>query len=151
MQAIQTLLGQAETQRDTALAAMRDAEHSAERTRTQASQLRDYRAEYQQRWATQFTRPSAIEIVQCYRSFMERLDQAIAQQQRACDMAEQNVLLARSALTDCELRVASVRKLLERRDLEAKAQSSRLDQRRTDEAGQRAAWARLQQSNTSMH
>ncbi len=151
MNPLQTLLTQAETQRDAALAAMRDAEMSALRSRTQADQLRDYRVEYEQRWALQFTRACAIEIVQCYRSFMERLDQALSQQSRACELAEQNVIRARAALTECELRVASVRKLIERRCKELQHQENRLDQRRADEAGQRASWARHNKSNTFTH
>ena len=151
MQTLQTLLGQAESARDTAQAALRAAIDGAERARAQLEQLQTYRGEYQQRWQTQFSRQAAIEIVQCYRGFMDRLEQAVAQQQRASEQADRQAVHARTQLAECELRVASVRKLIERRMHELQQRQRRIDQKRDDETAQRAAWQRPSATDTSFH
>ena len=151
MQTLQTLLGQAESARDAAQAALRIAVDAAERARAQLDQLQTYRGEYQQRWQAQFSRHAAIEIVQCYRSFMDRLEQAVAQQQRVSEQVERQAEHARTRLSECELRVASVRKLIERRLHELEQRQRRIDQKRDDEAAQRAAWQRPKATDTSFH
>ena len=50
---------------------------------------------------------------------------------------------AKAALLSAELRVASVRKLIERRIAEAVRTQDRSDQKATDELASRAAWLRL--------
>ena len=138
MHTLSTLLGQAESARDEAQAALRAASQAATRAEAQWRQLVDYRGEYEQRWAAQFSRQAAIEIVLCYRNFMERLEQAVAQQRRVCEHAEAQVVHSRERLAAHEMQVASVRKLIERRLQDLQARQRRLDQKRDDEAGQRA-------------
>ena len=137
------LLGQNERQRDVAFTAHQRAQTAAEAALGQAEQLRTYRREYEQRWRLQFCREGKIELVHCYQSFMERLTQAVEQQVRVAENAGQQVQHALATLRDTELRCASVRKLIERRQAEQRLSADRCDQKQTDEAASRAAWNRL--------
>jgi flagellar FliJ protein len=133
MTALKTVLEQAEAERNQAQLALRQAEEQYARLQAQADQLTQYRAEYQQRWAGQFSRQGAIEIVQCYQSFMQRLDEAMLQQGQQAEAARQQSLRLRDQLLAAEVRVASVRKLIERRQLEARRNEQRREQRQSDE------------------
>ena len=102
-----------------------------------------YRRDYEQRWSAQFKREGQMELVRCYHSFMERLNQAVDQQNSVAEYAAQQVGTALAALRECELRCASVRKLIERRTQEHRAVEERRDQKQTDEQASRIAWNRL--------
>ena len=96
-----------------------------------AEQFRRRRREYEQRWNEQFRSGGHMDLVHCYRSFMERLTHALEQQQRIVQQAAQHMEQARAQLQEHELRVASVRKLIERRhrDNSAPLAPKRLRQR----------------------
>jgi flagellar FliJ protein len=113
----------------------------------QAEQLVVYRGEYEQRWATQFKTDGRMELVNCYRGFMDRLTQAVEQQQRVVVHAHAAFDQARLRLRDGEIRVASVRKLIERRQAEARLSADRREQKTTDEFASRAAWNRQHDSD----
>lgn len=151
LSALTTLLSQAEQARDAARQRLLDAERAERQGTAQAEQLGDYRIETQNRWALQSGQAAAIEIMLCYRSFMDRLEQALTQQEQVCAQAERQVALARAALAESEMRVASVRKLIERRQQALQRVEQRLDQKRLDEAGQRAAWIRQRQIDSTHH
>ena len=150
MTALKTLLDHAEGARDQLLAALRRADQQAERVQAQADQLTVYRNEYQQRWAGQFSRRGAIEIVHCYQSFMQRLDEAVAQQQQQVDAATAACERLRGQLMAAEMRVASVRKLIERRVVEQRRAHDRHEQRQTDETAQQIRW-RAAQNEPAQH
>ena len=141
IQSLQLVLEHAEKERDAAQSALRAAEEAAQRARAQADQLGQYRGEYHQRWTGQFSQSGTGPLVQSYHVFGQRLDQAITQQQRQCGLSDQRVQQARQLLLARETRVAAVRKLIERRLGGLQQQAHRRDQRQTDEAAQRAAWA----------
>lgn len=143
LQPLLLLLGQHERQRDAALAEHQRATLASEAAAAQSEQLHTYRREYEQRWGEQFRREGKIELVRCYQSFMERLTLAVDQQARMAEHATQQVEHAQLALRDCELRCASVRKLIERRTHELRLVDERRDQKLTDEQASRAAWNRL--------
>ncbi|MEO8154822.1 MAG: flagellar export protein FliJ [Rhizobacter sp.] len=142
---LMSLLSQAERERDTALTAMQRASETHLAALTQADQLIAYRSEYEARFREQFSRKSSIEILQCYQGFSARLGQAIDQQQQVTGHAALRLEQSRGALRDQEMRVASVRKLLERRLHELRQVTDRRDQKQTDEFAARAAWNQLQQ------
>jgi flagellar FliJ protein len=146
IQALNTLAQREQQARDQAVAALRHAEDSAQRARDQATQLMSYRSDYEARWAAQFNRRGTMEIVQCYRSFMQRLDQAVQQQSRVADAAEAQAGQARAALLDHERRLASVRKLIERRATERVHAGRRQEQKHNDELAQRMRWRAAQHS-----
>ena len=132
-----TLLEQAEAERDAAQTVLRKCEASAAAAATQAEQLEAYRGQYQQRWQTQFRQAGAIELLQCYQGFGQRLDQAVQQQNQITAQAQARMQNARAALIAREQRVAAVRKLIERRQAEQLRVAERRDQRATDEAAAR--------------
>lgn len=142
---LMALLGQAERERDTAVALLQKASEHFAAAQSQADQLVAYRGEYEARAREQFSKNSSVSILQCYQGFSSRLTQAIEQQQQIAAHAERKVEQAREDLRDQEMRVASVRKLLERRLTEQRLAADRRDQKQTDEFAARAAWAQLKQ------
>ena len=81
---------------------------AASRPRTaQAEQLLAYRRDYEQRWSAQFCREGTIELVRCYQGFIERLTQAVEQQERVAEHAD-SAARARAprSLREHEMRVA---------------------------------------------
>jgi flagellar FliJ protein len=141
MQPLMTLLAQAERERDTA---MSDAQRSAQSHQAaveQAEQLLVYRREYEQRWSTRFQSEGRIELVHCYRAFTDRLTQAVEQQQRVVQHASAQLERMRITLAEHEMRVASVRTLIERRATELRLSADRVEQKQADEFGARMAWS----------
>jgi flagellar FliJ protein len=148
---LNTLLEQASAQRDEAMAALRRQEDWARRQRLQLDQLTVYRRDYHARWTGQFTQGGAVEIVHCYRNFMSRLDEAVDQQQRHADAAATARQRAHDELLAHEMRVASVRKLIERRQAERRRAAMRQEQRSTDEAALQASWRQRQATALEHH
>lgn len=132
------LLERASADRDAALAALRQAEAAHAAAQHQAAQLGDYRSQYRGRWSERFRSGESMQLVHCHRGFGQRLDQAIGMQHTQTEKAAARVQAARERLVAQEQRVASVRKLIERRTLEAQRVADRREQRATDEAAQRA-------------
>ena len=137
--ALQTLLQHAERQRDESLVVLARTEDLAARMAAQTAQLLAYRDDYRQRHPAQGGRSATIELLRCHQGFMQRLDQAIAQQQAQQRQAENGVLQQRAAVLELQTRAASVKKLLERRSAEERQRESRREQRRSDEARRRGA------------
>jgi len=140
--ALKTLLEQAETERDAALARMLQADDAARQARAQSEQLHAYREDYRRRAPALHGRSASIELIRCHQGFMQRLDQAIDQQRAHLARLEQQAADQRAALLERETRVAAVKKLIERREQEARHKATRADQRQTDEAAQRASYVR---------
>lgn len=143
LQTLALLLERAEAERDQALAQLQDLRRQAEAAQAQAEQLGNYRNEYQQRWGQQFARGATIDIVGCYQSFGLRLDQAIEHQGMVARHSDARVERAESTLREQELRVASIRKLLERRRFEIARKVERQEQKTTDEQAARASLAQM--------
>ncbi len=137
MQTLRTLLEREEAERDQALKRLQHAEDQARRARAQAELLAGYRADTRQRWGERLAAGGSVPVVQCYHGFMDRLQQAIAQQQGEVERAQARVEQCRAELAAQQLRVASVRKLIERRQLEALGLVRRREQKASDEAASR--------------
>jgi flagellar FliJ protein len=137
-----SLLAQTERERDAVQAESRRADAAVEQARRQLGQLEDYRREYEARWGARPDAQATPEIVQCYLGFRTRLDQAVDQQGQAVETAEARAARERVRLTEQEIRVASVRKLIEHRQAEASRVEARREQRETDEFAARARLAR---------
>lgn len=142
MDALNTLLEQAEADRNQALSAFNQTRARSEAARTQATQLDAYRADYQQRWSRQFAQGAALEIVRCYQGFADRLEAAITQQGHAVAQAEAALARAGDHLNAHELRLASVRKLIERRLAAERQALERREQKADDEQAMRMALLR---------
>jgi flagellar FliJ protein len=137
------LLAQAERQRDEALAEQFQAERARRAALAQAEQLVAYRREYEQRWGAEFCRDGKIELVRCYHGFMDRLTQAVEQQERLAASAAGQVERAEAVARGHEIRAAGLKKLVERRLREREATTARLEQKESDDHAVRAAWSRL--------
>lgn len=134
--ALHALLAQTERERDQALAALAQAEQQAQRLQQQAEQLHQYRSELRARHPGSGGQAAAIEQLRVHQGFSGRLEDVIEQQQVQRLAALDGVERRRQALLALELRVASVRKLLQRRDRAQQQQLARRDQRQTDETAQ---------------
>ena len=142
LQPLATLLAHAERERDAALSELRRLEMEHRAAQAQTDQLLTYRRDYELRWSGEFSRSGGIDIVQCYQGFVTRLGQAIDQQTRVTQHSAQRLASAESLWRERELRVASVRKLMDRRGLELRAIDGRREQKQVDEQAARMAWNR---------
>jgi flagellar FliJ protein len=141
-QALHTLFEHAQRARDEGLAALQQAEQIARDLQAQAEQLQQYHDEYDARHPARGGRAAPIELLRCHLSFMQRLQQAQAQQQAQLHSARQRVAQRAQALVGLEMRVAAIRKLLDRREKEQATAAQRQEQRSNDEASQQRAWNR---------
>jgi flagellar protein FliJ len=132
------LLEREEAARDAARVEADAAHRGAADAHKQADDLVAYRDEYMKRWAGRFATSSAIEILRCYRSFVDRIDQAITQQQQAAVRAQAASDAARDKLVVQQRQVASVQRLIERRLAGEREIAHRREQKQIDEAAQRA-------------
>ena len=144
IESLHVLLEREEADRDAIAVATRQAQDHLDRLNAQMAQFSQYRADYVTRWQQQFHQAGGIEIVQCYRSFMQRLDQAMQQLTVQQRQSEVNLKRQRHRLMEAETRVAAIKKLISRRVETFQRAEQRRDQKQTDEAAQRAAWSRLQ-------
>jgi flagellar protein FliJ len=143
-QSLQVLLQREQQHCDQAQSALRRADDMARSAREQREQLIAYRSEYQSRWTAQFNQGGTMDILLCYRSFMQRLDQAVSLQTRQAELADMHLVQARHELMESERRLASVRKLIERRAAEIAHAGRQREQKQTDEQAQRMRWPNTQ-------
>jgi len=137
---LEVLLEREESDRDTLALRVRQAQTHLERLQAQAVQFTQHRADYTTRWQQQFHQAGGIEIVQCYRSFMQRLDLAMYHLEQQRGQAEVNLARQRHHLVQAETRVAAIRKLIQRRQQTYVLAQQRREQKQADEVAQRTAW-----------
>ncbi len=142
MQPLLTLLAHSERERNAAMAEAKRVELDQRNALRQTEQLLSYRRDYEQRWSSQFGQGGGIAIVQCYHGFITRLGQAIEAQERVTQHAAQRLERAQEAWQQQEMRVASVRKLIERRSREQRGAEYRHEQKQLDEHAARLLWGR---------
>jgi flagellar FliJ protein len=147
LQPLALLLAQAERQRYDALAEQLKAETAKRAAEVQAEQLVTYRREYEQRWSAEFCREGKIELVRCYQGFIERLNQAVEQQERIAGHAAAQAERAAAIVRGHDLRATALKKLVERRVKEGDRLASGREQRQNDEHASRAAWVRFAEAN----
>jgi len=139
---LKTLLEREEKRRDEQMAAVRAAAANAEAQQQQADGLTTYRSEYCQKWSAQFRQAAQMEILRSYHGFLSRLDQAITQQQSVLEHAGRMVEVQRQRLVEREIRVATVQRLIKRREALLAKIADRRDQKNQDEMAQRLGAAR---------
>lgn len=137
------LLAQTEKERDLALVHSQRLAETQRAAQAQTEQLLTYRGDYEKRWGEQFGREGRIELLRCYQGFVERLSLALQQQTRTTQDAAEQAERAATALREYEIRVASVRKLIERRVNEVQRKLNLREQKQSDEFASRAARQRL--------
>jgi flagellar FliJ protein len=132
------LLEHAQEQRDQALAQRQRADAQLLQARQQQAQLDDYRRDCDARWQGEFRQGVAVSLLQCYHEFAGRLQTAMQMQEQQVGRLEQEGASAGAALMAAELKLASVRKLLERRQLALSQRAERAEQKQMDEMAARA-------------
>ena len=141
---LKTLLEREQKRRDEQMAQVRNAVANAEAQQQQAEGLTTYRGEYCQKWSAQFQQAVQMEILRSYHGFLSRLDQAISQQQSVIEHAQRMVEIQRQRLIEREIRVATVERLIKRREAMLAKVADRRDQKNLDEMAQRVTSARTQ-------
>ena len=139
---LRTLLEREQKRRDEQMAHVRSAAANAEAQQQQADGLTGYRAEYCQKWSAQFQRAAQMEILRSYHGFLSRLDQAITQQKAVVEHAQRMVEVQRQRLVEREIRVATVERLIKRREALLAKVADRRDQKNLDELAQRLSTMR---------
>ncbi|PXW91938.1 flagellar FliJ protein [Sphaerotilus hippei] len=142
LQPLAVLLEQAERDRDDALSRQRQHEGRLGAARQQETQLREYRSEYQNRWNQQFRAGVTMTLMHCYQEFVGRLHGAVDLQGQQVERLGKEHDRLKAEVLAAELRVASVRKLIERRELALLRSAERRDQKQQDEFAARSAWNR---------
>lgn len=138
-QALLMVLETAEKARDEAMSELESRRRTHEAARQQAQSLDDWRKEYQRRWQTQFKQSGGMEIIRCYQDFMNRLAEAVGEQERRVAQAERHVELGRVELIERERKVAAVARLIDKRQAELLHKQNRQEQKATDEMAARSA------------
>ena len=133
---LRTLLEREQKRRDEQMAAVRNAAANAEAQQQQADSLTVYRSEYCQKWSAQFQQAAQMEILRSYHGFLSRLDQAITQQKSVVEHAHRMVAAQRQRLVEREIRVATVERLIKRREAMLAKIADRRDQKNLDELAQ---------------
>ncbi len=131
---LNALLNHAENLRDETLVQLAQAEAMQRQLQHQAEQLHGYRDDYRARHPATGGRSTSIELLRVHQGFMQRLEQALAQLHGQQGHADRRIESLRQQLIAQETRVASVRKLIERRAHEAQTDAERREQRRADDA-----------------
>ena len=141
---LRTLLEREQKRRDEQMAAVRNAAANAEAQQQQADSLTVYRSEYCRKWSAQFQQAAQMEILRSYHGFLSRLDQAITQQVSVVEHARRMVEAQRQRLVEREIRVATVERLIQRREALLAKVADRRDQKNLDELAQRLSATRAQ-------
>jgi len=128
--------------RDEALALLNEARRQEAAAVEQAKSLAGYREDYRQRWTSHFAPQGSIEILQCYQNFARKLEQAITAQDGVVRQAGQRVKMAHDKLRHREIKLATVKRLIERRQQVLLRIADRRAQKALDESAQRRAWDR---------
>lgn len=148
LQPLLLVLEAAEKARDAALSELEGGRKAYEAARQQAQSLHDWRREYQTKWQAQFRQSGGMEIIRCYQDFMQRLAEAVAEQDRRVEQTSLYMDRCRQLLIERERRVAAVGQLIERRQQEAAQMRNRLEQKATDEIASRAGRTNAQSGLT---
>lgn len=119
--------------RDEARRLLQDARNARQAAQEQLNQLDGYARETQNRWGM---RPDAAvqpEVMYHHYQFMDRLNHAMGLQTGVVGSHDERVAAAEKALLDAELRLASLKKLVEKRQRDALLAQTRREQKQTDE------------------
>lgn len=131
--ALSVAVEMATRQRDEARRVLQHAQGAQRAAQDQLQVLQGYAQETESRWGMRAQATVAPEVMFHHYHFMGRLDHAAGLQSGVVDDHAQRVALAQQQLRDAEVRLASLRKLLEKRQMEALQAQARWDQKMTDE------------------
>jgi len=111
----------------------------------QMSQLQQYAGETEQRWTQAAQHSTGPELLHHHYQFMGRLYQAITLQEGTLDAASQRVAMAKRRQVETEVRLASLKKLMDKKRMEQNQQHQRLEQKHMDEFAAMQTQRRIRQ------
>lgn len=133
LSALMVAVSVAERKRDEARQALQSAQAAQRGAQGQLDQLESYAQETSERWGAREGVTLKPEVMYHHHQFLGRLGAAASMQTGVLDGHAQRVKAAAKHLLDAELRLASLRKVLEARQREAVLQQMRREQKQTDE------------------
>ncbi|WP_280188217.1 flagellar export protein FliJ [Delftia sp. PS-11] len=133
LNALMVAIDAASRKRDEALQTVQERQRAQQAGQAQMDQLQSYAQEMQRRWGAHESQSVQPEVMYHQYQFMERLQHAIDLQTRV--MADLAIRLetAQKALMACELRVSSLRKVVEVRRRDIALAQMRREQKETDD------------------
>ncbi|RYF60485.1 MAG: flagellar export protein FliJ [Comamonadaceae bacterium] len=123
----------ASRKRDAARQMLQDTLAAQQAARAQLDQLEDYARETQARWGMKAETVMKPEVMYHHYQFMERLGHAAGMQTGVVGEHVNRVEAARRGLLEAELRLASLRKVMDKRRHDLDMAEMRRDQKQTDE------------------
>lgn len=123
----------AERQRDQARQALLNTRRAQMAAQAQLDQLQGYANETESRWGMRANAAVAPEVMFHHYQFMDRLGHAIGLQTAVVQDHERRVSIAQNKLLATELRVTSLKKLIDKRRHELQQAQTRREQKQTDE------------------
>lgn len=136
LRALMIVLDRERERRDNAAVALRDAERRLAQALARGRTLLSYRTDTAGRWCTPQDRTTSMPELQTAHAFLQRLDAALEQHDDEHRLMETVVRQRRAQLVAAETRVASLDRLVERRQRVHQLQLQRRDQRADDERAQ---------------
>lgn len=133
LNALMVAVSVAERKRDEARQALQNAQAAQRGAQGQLEQLESYAKETQDRWGAREGATLKPEVMFHHQQFLGRLGAAASMQSGVVDGHLQRVAAMTKQLLDAELRLASLRKVLEARQREVLTQQLRREQKQTDE------------------
>ena len=123
----------ASRKRDDARRALQDAQAAQQAALAQLEQLEGYARETEARWGVKADTAMKPEVMYHHYQFMNRLGHAAGIQTGVVGDHAHRVEAARQALLQAELRLASLRKVVDKRRQELELAQMRREQKQTDE------------------
>lgn len=120
-------------EREKAQAQLQQARQADVYAKGQMQQLEDYLQETEQRWLRGARTSASPELLQHHYQFTSRLNQAIVLQRGVLHSASRRVEAAQQQLLQIEIRLASFKKLLAKRQALQTERQQRREQRQADE------------------
>ena len=133
VQALAVAVEQASRQRDNARQVLQDTQAAQLAARAQLDQLEGYARETELRWGMKADTTVQPQVMYHHYQFMDRLGHAVGLQTTVVGDHASRVQGATRALLEAELRLASLRKVVEKRQQDHARQQMRLEQKQTDE------------------
>lgn len=129
--------------RDQSIVVLKHLQKIHESSQNQMAQLEGYAAETEGKWAAASQVGSTPELMVHHYQFMARLSQAIQLQTEVVNGSAQKVEVARRLTMDCELRLASLRLALKKKQESLALLQGRREQKQMDEFAALQSWRSL--------
>ncbi|CAB5699316.1 flagellar biosynthesis chaperone [Delftia tsuruhatensis] len=133
LNALMVAIDAASRKRDEARQAVQERQRAQQAAQAQMDQLQTYVKEMQARWGVHENQSVQPEVMFHQYQFMDRLQHAIGLQTRVLADLAIRLEAAQKALMACELRVSSLRKVVEVRRRDVALAQMRREQKETDE------------------